>query len=240
MKRRYLERAVAATELASLLLHSAGHLHRTDTELLAGDHPINNKSELLSRITRATGFGVSIYMGNRRVAGVSQIESGSAPEVGGFADAMLVDTVLRKREVFRGEVNQGASTQLIAARPLFTSQIPDEYPIGMIELFQDEQSLFEMLAVSTRLDSEEETDGNNELVDGIEHVIAFLDDVARRLQLLALNGNIIAAQAGEQGRAFRVVCRELGTLADRAKTTVNGVRKLSTGLGIKTPEQVGE
>ncbi len=238
MKRRYLERAVAATELASLLLHSRGRLHRTDTELLAGDEPIDNKSELLTRITRATGFGVCVYMGNRRVAGVSQIESGKAPAPGGFADAVLVDTVLRKREVFRGELKQGTSVLLLAARPLFTTETPDEYPVGMVELFQDEQSLYEMLAVSTRLDDNEAQADNNDLADGIENVIDFLDDVARRLQLLALNGNIIAAQAGEQGRAFRVVCRELGTLADRAKTTVNGVRKLVTGLGLNATEQL--
>ncbi len=240
MKRRYLERAVAGTDLAALLLHSRGRLHRTDTQLLAGEHPIDNNSELLTRITRATGFGISVFMGNRRVAGVSPLEAGTAPPVGGYADAVLVDTVLRKREVYRGELSHGSSSHLIAARPLFTTQTPDEYPVGMVTLFQDEQSLYEMLAVSMRLEDDDRQDSREDLADGIGNAINFLDDVARRLQLLALNGNIIAAQAGEQGRAFRVVCRELGTLADRAKVTVTGVRKLVTGLGLNTAESTDQ
>ena len=66
---------------------------------------------------------------------------------------------------------------------------------------------------------------------------AFIDDVARRLQLLALNGNIIAAQAGEHGRAFRVVCRELGALADQAKSAGSEVRELVSAMGLETEEE---
>ena len=67
-----------------------------------------------------------------------------------------------------------------------------------------------------------------------EAIISFIDDIARRLQLLALNGNIIAAQAGDHGRSFRVVCRELGALADQAKGTAGDVRKLVVAMGLET------
>jgi len=66
--------------------------------------------------------------------------------------------------------------------------------------------------------------------DQVEAILRFIDDVARRLQLLALNGNIIAAQAGDHGRAFRVVCRELSSLADQAKDTVAEVRELADAV----------
>src|SRR5690606_30447790 len=74
-----------------------------------------------------------------------------------------------------------------------------------------------------------EGDGHSqseEQSDRMESVMHFVDDVSRRLQLLALNGNIIAAQAGDHGRAFRVVCRELGSLADQSKGAVAQVRRL--------------
>ena len=74
--------------------------------------------------------------------------------------------------------------------------------------------------------------GLNERAYAMESIITFIDDTARRLQLLALNGNIIAAQAGEQGRAFRVVCRELGSLADAAKLTASDVRRLAGTMGL--------
>ena len=63
--------------------------------------------------------------------------------------------------------------------------------------------------------------------------MVFIDDVARRLQLLALNGNILAAQAGDHGRAFRVVCRELSSLADQAKGAVAEVRSVTEEMGLR-------
>jgi methyl-accepting chemotaxis protein len=73
----------------------------------------------------------------------------------------------------------------------------------------------------------------------MDAVTRFIDDVARRLQLLALNGNIIAAQAGDHGRAFRVVCRELSSLADQSKDAVADVRRLSEEMGLRQPATLG-
>ncbi len=144
--------------------------------------------------------------------------------------------MLRKREVFRGTLQRGGAPILTIARPLYLGDSGDEAPIGMIEAFQSEQTFYETLAAAARITAEQRSAAQEETADGMESVIHFLDDVARRLQLLALNGNIIAAQAGEYGRAFRVVCRELGTLAERAKGTVIDVRKLMQTMGIETGE----
>jgi methyl-accepting chemotaxis protein len=106
----------------------------------------------------------------------------------------------------------------------------------MLEAFINEQAFFESLAAASRISAEQRSAAQEEAADSMEGVIHFLDDVARRLQLLALNGNIIAAQAGEYGRAFRVVCRELGILADRAKSTVTDVRKLMHTMGLEATD----
>lgn len=241
IRRRVLERGVAATELCELVIRRTGTLRRAEGRLRAGDHPLDQESTLLPLLSRATSLGLSLYHGNRRIASVAAVGLGKPGELGGYADAELVETVLRRREIYKGALKRAGATYLVTARPLYLTGGPeDTAPIGMIEAFQGEQAFYESLVASARIGVEQRTAAQEEAADGMEGVIHFLDDVARRLQLLALNGNIIAAQAGEHGRAFRVVCRELGTLADRAKGTVTDMRKLMQTMGLDANEAHGE
>jgi hypothetical protein len=232
--RRMGERETAAVELLEELVHAQGQLRRRDQELLAGERVLNGDREILPRMARATSLGLNLYLGNRRVASSSVIDAGDPMEVGGFADALVVDTVLRRREVFRGTIELGGRRFLVASRPLYASDKADEYgPIGMVEAFQDVEAFREMLMTSLREGTGGAGRGELELqADRMESVMHFIDDVARRLQLLALNGNIIAAQAGDHGRAFRVVCRELSSLAEQSKEAVAEVRKLTAAMGL--------
>ncbi|HEY8379613.1 MAG TPA: methyl-accepting chemotaxis protein [Nannocystis sp.] len=241
IRRRILDRGVSATELCETFIRRLGRLHRAEGQLRAGDTVLDRESTFLPLLSRATSLGFSLYHGNRRIASSSAMGTGKPGELGGYADAELVDVVLRKREIFKGPLKRGSAVYLVTARPLFLTESPDETaPIGMIEAFQAEQTFYESLVAAARIGVEQRSAAQEEAADGMEAVIHFLDDVARRLQLLALNGNIIAAQAGEFGRAFRVVCRELGTLADRAKGTVTDVRKLMQTMGLEGGEGHGE
>lgn len=228
-QRRVFDRAVATTELLDETLRALGPIRRRDQDLCAGDRVLNDDRQILPRISRATSLGLAIYLGNRRVASWSVLDAGEAPPVGGYADAVVVETVLRRREVFRGVLERGGRQTVVACRPIYARDHSDEYgPLGMLEAFQDESTFRDMIAGSLRdtLDGDPRAPGGLK-EDRVEGILHFIDDVARRLQLLALNGNIIAAQAGDHGRAFRVVCRELSSLADQAKETVGEVRELA-------------
>lgn len=238
--RRVADRAAAAVDLLDEMLHGFGRVQRHEQELRVGERVLNDDRELLPRVARASSLGLSLYLGNRRIASFSVLDAGPAHDIGGYADAMLVDTVLRKRETFRGTIDAYGRKYVVACRPLFASAGSDYGPLGMIEAYQDVSGYQELLEGTLR--QRLEGDGHSqseEQSDRMESVMHFIDDVARRLQLLALNGNIIAAQAGDHGRAFRVVCRELSSLADQSKEAVAEVRRLTLDISLSVGDAVG-
>ncbi len=68
--------------------------------------------------------------------------------------------------------------------------------------------------------------GLGERANEIGAIVDVIDDVADETNLLALNAAIIAAQAGEHGRAFSVVAEEIKELADRVMASTKEIGSL--------------
>ena len=66
-----------------------------------------------------------------------------------------------------------------------------------------------------------------------------IDDVAEETNLLALNAAIIAAQAGEQGKAFSVVADEIKDLADRVLASTKEIGSLVRSVQDEVGNAIG-
>jgi methyl-accepting chemotaxis protein len=70
-------------------------------------------------------------------------------------------------------------------------------------------------------------------------ILDVIDDVADETNLLALNAAIIAAQAGEHGRAFSVVAEEIKELADRVLASTKEIGDLIRSVQEESSKAVG-
>jgi methyl-accepting chemotaxis protein len=70
-------------------------------------------------------------------------------------------------------------------------------------------------------------------------IVDVIDDVADETNLLALNAAIIAAQAGEHGRAFSVVADEIKDLADRVLSSTKEIGSLIRSVQEEASNAIG-
>ncbi|RMH00329.1 MAG: hypothetical protein D6705_00485 [Deltaproteobacteria bacterium] len=208
------ERLAGALELVVEHVAAQGPVERRDGRLTVAGRPLEDQQGQLSRLSRQIGCGVTLYAGNRCVLSLPGDDDGTVLAPGAFAPAVLVDEVLRQGGSFSGTIDHTARAATVsAARPLRLSTGGDVI-VGIVEVHRGIdrlRRLAEMLTAGVRTHAPEARLGDQTLSD----LRRLLDDLSQRLQLLALNGNILAAQAGEHGKAFRLVFRELGALAER-------------------------
>lgn len=72
----------------------------------------------------------------------------------------------------------------------------------------------------------------------IESIVATILEIAKQTNLLAINASIVAARAGEEGRAFAVVAAEIRKLAERASAAAAQIAGLVADIRTGVAESV--
>ncbi len=222
---REQRRLVAAVGGVVERLAAVGPVERRTTQILVGGRPLEDARAALDEAAAVFHCAVTLYAGNRCAVAAKGPTGAQVLASGAFAPAVLVDEVLRRGEGFAGVTEHPARAPMVSAAVPLRAAAPAEVVVGIVEVHTPRATCWELAADFARTARSE---GGGQGIDerSAADVRKLLDDLSRRLQLLALNGNILAAQAGEHGTAFRLVFRELGSLADR---TAQARRMLEDG-----------
>ncbi len=76
--------------------------------------------------------------------------------------------------------------------------------------------------------------------DEIGQIVTVIDEIADQTKLLSLNAAILAAQAGERGKAFSVVANEIKALAERTSVSTREISRMIEGVQADTREAVAK
>lgn len=89
-------------------------------------------------------------------------------------------------------------------------------------------------------DSKELTNIFNQKLNEIDKTTRFIEDISRKVNMLALNASIEAARAGEYGRGFAVVADNIRGLADETNSSVANVSDTISSLKVSLLDSINK
>lgn len=211
-KETLLARADQTCELVHRLIEREGPLQLgAKGDIQSGDQPLGHVSrEILQIAATSSDLFVALYVGGELLAGSPvEVLSDSAPE-----DVQTVCMV--RGEDFYGPSELGGRACFVSGKPLrvggtvrgiiIAGQFTSESNSTLLGLADIQE---EIITLSEELQTDRQR--------SVGEFVKTIRSIAKRIHLLALNASILSAQAGEHGRGFSVVAREIGELAERTR-----------------------
>jgi methyl-accepting chemotaxis protein len=218
------EESGGVTRLAQVLGESVEESSSSILELGAtGDELSDTAGVLSERIDDVSASIEEMIRSVKQVGmttqGLSEAASDTSSSMEEMASAMrAIDTTAAKTAVLASDVVESSESGLRKVR----------------ETIDGMQSIRDATD-----DAERVIRGLGERTKEIGAILDVIDDVGDETTLLALNAAIIAAQAGEHGRAFSVVADEIKELADRVLSSTKEIGELIRSVQAEAGNAVG-
>jgi methyl-accepting chemotaxis protein len=219
MLTRFLELLNEAEQERTSLQASVDKLVREVSELASGDltiHADADEGSATKGIADALNFAISEL--RSLVSGVEQAAVGVTG-----ASANMTEVV---SQMASQASNSAQVAEQAAGSAREGTRVVDATISSMERIRENTQE------TSTRMKRLGETSQE------ISEVVRFIEEIADRTTILALNASIQAASAGEAGRGFAVVAEEVQRLAERSTAATRQIENLVKAIQSETNEAV--
>ena len=166
-------------------------------------------------------------------ATVSQMASSSSETAASISQTSA--TMEQLRQTSSAAASKAQSVADASEKTVTVSQEGERSVLETVQSIRDISIQMKSLAESVSTLSEH--------AQSIGSIISTVDDIAEQTNLLAVNAAVEAAKAGEQGKGFSVVAKEIRNLAEQSKQATSEVRTLlsdvqkATSHAVMTTEQ---
>jgi len=150
------------------------------------------------------------------------------------AQAYQISDTLNSVEAMTASITAVASNAQSAA--LISRQASDNAQTGGVAMERTVDSILQLR--DTIAETGKKVKRLGESSQQISKVIALINQIALKTNLLAVNASIEAARAGEEGRGFAVVAEEVGQLAAQSALATKEIEQIVEAIQRKTREVV--
>ncbi len=176
---------------------------------------------------QGTALDDAVKNARSEVQSLLKAAEGTRSEFGALADAAAgtLATVAQARETLKGLEDAAAESERVAEK-VFSETESGKRVV--------EEGVRGMEAVRTTVgEARERVLALGERSADINAIVDFIAEVAGRTNLLSLNAAIIAAQAGEQGKAFGVVAEHIRELATQIGSSTKRIGDIIAGVRVE-------